>query len=391
MSRDEIQKLLGGYATGTLTPAERDALFAAALEDQDLFDSLAREEALRELLQDPAAKARLRGALEPRPAAPYWNWLRRAAWAIPAVGLAAIIVVFVMQRQASRPVMIAQAPALPRMGPVAPVPSPVPRSLDLRLPPLLEARREPVAPVAAPPARDAEALKDQAPAAPPPPAETVAVEAAQIQQGQQAAAGVRLGTTAQTLGAVGGYVPRPDARALFFGQPNAPVFQANRVEPQQQRVAVMRSAAAAPVTQPLGIRYSILRRVPNRELAATIPNEVLDPNDQMVVRFESNEAGYLSVFERAPEGWRLLNSGHLERLGPYFVPASGSLTFDNVAARELFVVFSRQPQQTPYPVPEARLDQVMDSNLAERLTYVVSTAPPAPAQTIAFPIKLTHK
>ena len=36
MSREEIEKLLGGYATGTLTPGERDALFAAALEDQQL-------------------------------------------------------------------------------------------------------------------------------------------------------------------------------------------------------------------------------------------------------------------------------------------------------------------------------------------------------------------
>ena len=34
MNRDAIQKLLGGYATGTLTPEEQQALFAAALDDQ---------------------------------------------------------------------------------------------------------------------------------------------------------------------------------------------------------------------------------------------------------------------------------------------------------------------------------------------------------------------
>jgi len=44
MSRDEVQKLLGGYATGTLTPEEQQALFAAALEDQELFDALAHEQ-----------------------------------------------------------------------------------------------------------------------------------------------------------------------------------------------------------------------------------------------------------------------------------------------------------------------------------------------------------
>jgi hypothetical protein len=34
---DEIKQLLGGYATGTLTPEERKTLFDAALQDQDLF------------------------------------------------------------------------------------------------------------------------------------------------------------------------------------------------------------------------------------------------------------------------------------------------------------------------------------------------------------------
>ena len=48
MSREDIQKLLGGYATGTLTPEEQQALFSAALEDQELFDALAREQSLRD-------------------------------------------------------------------------------------------------------------------------------------------------------------------------------------------------------------------------------------------------------------------------------------------------------------------------------------------------------
>jgi len=34
MTPDEARKLLGGYATGSLTEAERTALFEAALEDQ---------------------------------------------------------------------------------------------------------------------------------------------------------------------------------------------------------------------------------------------------------------------------------------------------------------------------------------------------------------------
>src|SRR6516162_9616273 len=44
-----FKELLGGYATGTLTSAEREALLHAALDDQDLFDELAREQSLKEL------------------------------------------------------------------------------------------------------------------------------------------------------------------------------------------------------------------------------------------------------------------------------------------------------------------------------------------------------
>ena len=82
MSREEIEKLLGGYATGTLTGEERDALFAAALEDQVLFDLLAREEPLRELLEDPLAKARLRRALEESAVPWYRACCGRRCWGL---------------------------------------------------------------------------------------------------------------------------------------------------------------------------------------------------------------------------------------------------------------------------------------------------------------------
>jgi hypothetical protein len=64
MRPEEIQKLLGGYATDTLTPAERRTLFEAALANQQVFDELAREQALRDLLQDPSARQQLLNTLE---------------------------------------------------------------------------------------------------------------------------------------------------------------------------------------------------------------------------------------------------------------------------------------------------------------------------------------
>ena len=99
MRREDIRKLLGGYATGTLTAEERQALFEAALDDQELFEALVKEQALRELLEDPAARAHLLAALDdgplPRPvgqALPPANWplrLERWLWG-HAVGLAAV-------------------------------------------------------------------------------------------------------------------------------------------------------------------------------------------------------------------------------------------------------------------------------------------------------------
>lgn len=82
MKPAEAEKLLGGYAAGTLTEVERQGLFAAALEHQEVFDALADEEVLRDLLADPAARAQLLAALsavaEPRSAAalrvvPFWR------------------------------------------------------------------------------------------------------------------------------------------------------------------------------------------------------------------------------------------------------------------------------------------------------------------------------
>jgi hypothetical protein len=76
MSKDEIRKLLGGYATQTLTPEEERILFEAAMDDQELFDALADEQSLRELLADPAARRELHQALVPQETL----WARTLAW-----------------------------------------------------------------------------------------------------------------------------------------------------------------------------------------------------------------------------------------------------------------------------------------------------------------------
>jgi TolB-like protein len=82
----DVRKLLGGYATGTLTEDERRALFAAALEDQELFNALAEEESLRRYLGDAEFREELSDALAPRETALH---LVAAAAAAPAPLMAA--------------------------------------------------------------------------------------------------------------------------------------------------------------------------------------------------------------------------------------------------------------------------------------------------------------
>jgi hypothetical protein len=105
MTQDEIRKLLGGYATDALTADERRILFEAALEDQELFNALGNEDALRELLDDPVSRDQVRIALAgPVPSKPRPDFWSRRWWlgvAIPAV-MAAIVIVVMNRANAPR-------------------------------------------------------------------------------------------------------------------------------------------------------------------------------------------------------------------------------------------------------------------------------------------------
>jgi type IV secretory pathway VirB10-like protein len=151
MSKDEARKLLGGYATGSLTEAERRVLFEAALEDQELFDELAGEQALKEVLDEPGARQRLLRSLEEKPAL---ETPRRRAWlwvVATAAAASVVVAVVVFQRTPPPPQEIAQVMKSPEPS-AAPLPPPVPT------PPPVQRK---VAPVAPPPAAP-EPLKAEA-------------------------------------------------------------------------------------------------------------------------------------------------------------------------------------------------------------------------------------
>jgi hypothetical protein len=150
MSREEAHKLLGGYATGTLTPEERQALFEAALQDQELFDALAREEALREVLGDPTARARLLAAIDDAPAPWYRGWWRLAPVAAMAAALVVVAVVELRQSSPSaRPLRVANV-AAPAVAPAAPILPPPPEVARAAQPAMMPFSLPGVAPAAPP-------------------------------------------------------------------------------------------------------------------------------------------------------------------------------------------------------------------------------------------------
>ncbi len=116
MKRDDIQQLLGGYATGTLSPEEQQMLFAAALEDQELFDLLMREQALKDALDDPSVRRELIAELAPKAS----DWKRFSAWIrwqYPVAGVgalaAAALMVVLLVRQTPRAAQMASVQAPP--------------------------------------------------------------------------------------------------------------------------------------------------------------------------------------------------------------------------------------------------------------------------------------
>ena len=118
MTSDQARKLLGGYATNSLTEAERTALFEAALDDQELFDALQHEEALKDLLADPASRTQVQQALATPAsrASPAW-WSRGWLWGGLAVAVAAAVLMVAVIRSNQQPKYQAarvEPPSLPK-------------------------------------------------------------------------------------------------------------------------------------------------------------------------------------------------------------------------------------------------------------------------------------
>jgi hypothetical protein len=360
MTREEAKKLLGGFATGTLTPSEEQALFAAALLDQEVFNALAGEQGLREMLRDPAVKARLLSALEERPRA--WWWLWKPAAVLAMAGVAAVAVL-VGTRKAPAPAVLVAKVEAPTAG-AAPA-APAPEELQAARP---EARAKRQATGAAPRQPRSDAPRE---AVPPQVAITAALpanaqKAADLREAAALPAVDSLQDRAPRGGVVGGIAggapgaappPPPPAQeraalerstpvqAFAVSEPSARVmFQIGNATQSRMQAAAARSSAP----QPVGLRYSVVQR----------------EGEPTVIRFTANVNGYLSLAGAAPVA--------LTAMQPYAAPP--------VTADSVTVVFSRQPQTSAEAAPTS-------TEAIGGETYVVNPL----GAPFSFTIPLTRK
>lgn len=430
MSREDIARLLGGYATGTLTPEEQRALFAAALEDQALFDELAREQALRDVLREPTARGQLLAALEDRPRwyRRFGHWMMRPATLTAAAACLLVLGSVAVWRpwrggEAPKPAVVATA--LPREAP--PIPSP-PATVERKaLAPLEEeavakAKTPAASPAmpaaknqllaaqgAAPVAEVRGAVEPSAaggaampPAASPPPPKTVnpAVMTDLAITSRDTAEVIQVAPeTGRTSAAAGNAAPRGalsvgpmqpavaatpggDARRRYYA---GTALAAEKVETQNQ---AFRAAVQAPGSQPapLGIKWSILRREANGEFVI-VNAEDLRAGDTVELRLVPNQSCDLSIFDNANGKLATLFAKHVEAGETYDTPP---LTPREKGLRELMVGLTRSgaPTVAGAPPAPAREGQQSETARGEQATYTVGKAG---AQQVFLSIKLNYQ
>jgi hypothetical protein len=327
VTRPDLEKLLGGYAAGTLTPEERRALFEAALTDQALFDALADEEVLREVLADPASRERVLLALVEQPPSVFEAfdvWLRRhPVWALAATAAAAVVLIMVVARTGTvRPhapdgnrIAMARKPAPPSF--TLPTPSAVlPRqhAAATRAPaivaqgapravasaPALAKERERVLPAAPPPRLEpaspalnapttAAKLRDfetaSAPPPPPPPPPRASSDAVSVQVAAEAV---------QVEAAPARQLDRNAVSSMpMAGRDAGALVKLDRAAPGAKKPFAKGKAEGGAV---FGLSYALLRRGEANEYVEIPPDTPLAPGESARLRIDAYQNGYVYLF-----------------------------------------------------------------------------------------------
>jgi hypothetical protein len=335
MSEHDLEKLLGGFAADTLMPEERIRLYTAAMQDQQLFNALADEQALKELLTDPLVRDRLLQALKQPSAAgvastlSWWDWLRRPAGLAFAGGLAAAIFaaafgtkIYLESLDRAAP-SVATEDATP-LPPPTPVPQPSKPAQPSGAEPPLKTK-ENVGSVSDLAKKDTQADK---------PAERkrmAAPSAIQEQRAEQAEARQQVEKSPTPAAAPAPkalqapasapgsstVAPPVSARTLFYGSEPGRADQAltagkeqglnslpesgpqaNRQEGKVERFAAAgKAAGAAARLKPLGLRYSfVVRGVAGQEREVDAIAAAKSP-EQVRISVEASQDAYLQILQ----------------------------------------------------------------------------------------------
>ena len=315
MTPVDLQKLLGGYAAGTLTPEEQRALFDAALADQTLFDALADEEALRQVLADPACRERVRAALVEEPQIALWRrW--PAVWAFSATAAAAVVLTVIVLRPKpvpTAPQQLAMARKVELPQSAVPPPAQAPRANDSRArapkpaaPPAAERQLAAARPLprafaapkviaAKPPIalRERDAKEDLAP--PGAAAGAVAAQPALAAPQQQSRA-MAPPPPPPPAPAATQTVTVTSASEMIVPTEPAPIAEQARLEMEKAEVAKSRVASDAArfvrdkESPAFGLRYTVLRG------DIEVPPDTAFSRDELArLRIEAGRDGYLYV------------------------------------------------------------------------------------------------
>jgi hypothetical protein len=330
MPEHELEKLLGGFAADTLTPEERDALFSAALQDQHLFNALADEQALKELLTDPAVRRRLLQALDRHRTQRSTAWLDKftspagLTWAGGvAVGVFAVILgLNIYQdslRQASETAVLEEGrPSAPATAPSAQAPRregeipeprkgapiPEPATQDRVAPQRQHSREKPVEGEKRHRLSKEEKAAEAPIAAPPKPANEKATSGDQPARPGSPSSALSLPPMKDIAGAAAGV----SARALFYAKgspgPEASLRDLEKhAQPSQapERFGLQQTLDQTAPAEYLALRYAFVVRTSEGSEREVTAAEAANHTGPVLLRVETNQQAYLQIWTSTGE------------------------------------------------------------------------------------------
>ena len=444
MSEHDLEKLLGGFAADTLTPEEKQLLYTAALQDQQLFNALVDEQAFKELLSDPDVRRRLLASLEQKSASnagdslSWLDWFRRPAGLAFAGGLsaAALAVVLGVRIYQDSLKQAAQSVATEEAKPAAPqAVAPQTKEKETLAPAIQLPKKDRASDVAGDSVKqrrqqDEARSQAEAPLAAPRKSRDEIISSAEQKLAASTAPQSTVPESTHIEPSVGGRVaatptPAVSPRALFYGEASdraearsmakgheqalKPLAEspspANRLE--RPREGLARLGKAGDLTtqlKPLGLRYSFVTRGTDGQ-EQEVDAAALKHSLSGVLTVETNQDAYLQVWETAGSStpqllWPKKETGQISLKMAAGQRERIPLPMGNEPVT-LMALLSRIPLGPTMKREDVQYDRLSPKQLQESITasdrtgsqeraiYIVNLAPSTTAQ-IAVDIPLNR-